>query len=70
MSIGRSHGCGAVWKLTEPSTSGKNPNYVGSVAIAPATYTIDMILDHLDDLISSKGGRRKRAKQNIGTSHF
>lgn len=70
MSIGRSQGGGAVWKLAESEHVRKDPNYVGTVAIAPATYTIDMILDHLGDITSSKRGLQKRAKQNTGYLTF
>lgn len=47
MSAGHSQGGGAAWKLAESRYVQNDTNYLGTVAIAPATYIVDMFLDNL-----------------------
>ncbi|KAJ6437366.1 prolyl aminopeptidase (secreted protein) [Purpureocillium lavendulum] len=48
-SVGHSQGGGTVWKLAESDyVQGKDSGYVGTVAIAPATYIVDMMLGNWD----------------------
>lgn len=54
ISFGHSQGGGAVWKLAESKHAHKHSNYLGSVAIAPATFFIHQLLDSLNST-SEKG---------------
>ncbi|KAJ4151102.1 hypothetical protein LMH87_011819 [Akanthomyces muscarius] len=47
MSAGHSQGGGAVWKLAESQFVKNDTSYLGTVAIAPATYVVDMFFDNL-----------------------
>lgn len=47
MSVGHSEGGGAVWKMAEGEYIGKDKNYIGTVALAPATRLIDMAVSGL-----------------------
>lgn len=47
MSAGHSQGGGAVWKLAESAFVANDASYLGTVAMAPATYVVDMFLDNL-----------------------
>ncbi|OAA42830.1 prolyl aminopeptidase (secreted protein) [Beauveria brongniartii RCEF 3172] len=47
MAAGHSQGGGAAWKLAESSLVKNDTSYLGTVAIAPATYVIDMFFDNL-----------------------
>ncbi|KAM3506027.1 hypothetical protein MY11210_007719 [Beauveria gryllotalpidicola] len=47
MAAGHSQGGGAVWKLAESALVKNDTGYRGTVAIAPATYVVDMFLDNL-----------------------
>ncbi|OAQ97158.1 hypothetical protein LLEC1_04485 [Akanthomyces lecanii] len=50
MSVGHSEGGGAVWKLAESSLlTNETLQYLGTVALAPATHIIDMAIDGLLD---------------------
>lgn len=50
MSVGHSEGGGAVWKLAESDLlSTETHQYLGTVALAPATHIIDMAIDGLLD---------------------
>ncbi len=47
MAAGHSQGGGAVWKLAESALVKNDTAYLGTVAIAPATYVVDMFFDNL-----------------------
>jgi pimeloyl-ACP methyl ester carboxylesterase len=49
MSAGHSQGGGAAWKLAESHHVRNDSNYLGTVALSPATYIIDMLLESLKD---------------------
>lgn len=50
-SVGHSQGGGTVWKLAESDfVQGKDSGYIGTVAIAPATYVVDMMLGGYDSV--------------------
>ena len=74
MSIGRSQGGGAVWKLAESDHVRNDPDYLGTIAIAPATYTIDRVIDNLGSIMSGNFKRNmhlgKRAMQDTGYLTF
>lgn len=44
-SIGHSQGGGAVWKLAESNYVKSDKTYLGTVALSPATYIIDILMD-------------------------
>lgn len=48
MSAGHSQGGGAAWKLAESKFVANDSSYLGTVAMAPATYVVDMFLDNLN----------------------
>lgn len=52
MSAGHSQGGGAVWKLAESRYVRNDSNYLGTVALSPATYVIDMIVDEYAEISS------------------
>ena len=45
MSAGHSQGGGAVWKLAESRHVRNDSKYLGTVALSPATYIVDMLLE-------------------------
>lgn len=45
VSFGHSQGAGAVWKLAESEHVRNDKTYLGTVAIAPATYLVDQLLE-------------------------
>ena len=45
VSFGHSQGGGAVWKLAESKFVAHDPSYLGTVAIAPATYFITQLVE-------------------------
>ncbi|KAM3427528.1 hypothetical protein MY4824_009392 [Beauveria thailandica] len=47
MAAGHSQGGGAAWKLAESALVQNDTSYLGTVAIAPATYVVDMFFDNL-----------------------
>ncbi|XWW93418.1 hypothetical protein V2A60_001351 [Cordyceps javanica] len=47
MAAGHSQGGGAVWKLAESEFVENDGSYLGTVAIAPATYVVDMFFDNI-----------------------
>ncbi|PHH93356.1 hypothetical protein CDD83_5910 [Cordyceps sp. RAO-2017] len=48
ISIGHSQGGGTAWKLAESDFVRTDTAYLGTVALAPATYIIDMLLKRMD----------------------
>ncbi|CEJ79795.1 hypothetical protein VHEMI00014 [[Torrubiella] hemipterigena] len=48
MSLGHSLGGAAAWKLAESEHVRHDANYLGTVALGPTTYLVDMILDSID----------------------
>ncbi|KAF5130934.1 hypothetical protein E5D57_007283 [Metarhizium anisopliae] len=59
MSFGHSQGGGAVWKLAESRFVRNDTTYLGSVAIAPATYFIRQLVDSLLAANSTSSGAQK-----------
>ncbi|KAM4065810.1 secretory lipase domain-containing protein [Hirsutella rhossiliensis] len=49
MAAGHSQGGGAAWKLAESGLVANDAAYLGTVALAPATYAVDMVLRGLDE---------------------
>ncbi|KAM0740335.1 hypothetical protein ACQRIT_005519 [Beauveria bassiana] len=49
MAAGHSQGGGAVWKLAESSFVKNDTSYLGTVAISPATYLIDMFFENMGE---------------------
>ncbi|KAJ6786731.1 hypothetical protein PWT90_01987 [Aphanocladium album] len=56
MAAGHSQGGGAVWKLAESEFVRNDTTYLGTVALAPATYVVDMLLDSLAEPTASLAG--------------
>lgn len=54
MSVGHSQGGGAVWKLAESHFVRNDTKYLGTVALAPSTYAIDMLFENVDRDISQQ----------------
>lgn len=48
MSLGTSLGGAAAWKLAESEHVRHDSNYLGTVALGPTAYLVDMILDSID----------------------
>lgn len=46
VGFGHSQGGGAIWKLAESHLVQKDPSYLGTVAMAPATSIVDMAVDN------------------------
>lgn len=69
MSAGHSQGGGAVWKLAESQYVRNDSNYLGSVALSPGTYVVDMLLDGFAR-ISSKGSSLDDAGSLLGYLTF
>ncbi|KAF3482535.1 prolyl aminopeptidase (secreted protein) [Arthroderma uncinatum] len=59
MTFGHSQGGGAAWKLAESRYVRKDPNYLGTVALAPATYFIQQLIDSFTKAVSSPSGVEK-----------
>lgn len=56
MSVGHSQGAGAVWKLAESDFVKDDSKYMGTVAVAPATYLADMVFDNINKPTNSLAG--------------
>lgn len=50
MSAGHSQGGGAVWKLAESKYVKHDHDYLGTVALAPVSYVVDMFLGNKDGI--------------------
>lgn len=50
LSVGHSQGGGAVWKLAESEFVRHDAKYLGTVAMAPATYPVSMMLDNINHI--------------------
>ncbi|UNI19472.1 hypothetical protein JDV02_005654 [Purpureocillium takamizusanense] len=59
LSVGHSQGGGTAWKLAESELVRHDEGYLGSVALSPATYVVDMFLGGL-----TKGGAGNSSNSN------
>ncbi|KAM3521909.1 hypothetical protein NHJ13051_005962 [Beauveria bassiana] len=53
MVLGHSLGGGTAWKLAESSFVKNDSSYVGSIALAPATYFVDMMREYVNQTLAA-----------------
>ncbi|KAM3566245.1 hypothetical protein ARSEF4850_000753 [Beauveria asiatica] len=66
VSFGHSQGGGAAWKLAESEYVRNDTGYLGTVAIAPATYAADQIYAAAVDGLSGGGGNSSSSRSKSG----
>ncbi|PIG84258.1 secretory lipase [Aspergillus arachidicola] len=67
VSFGHSQGGGAVWKLAESQYVRNNTSYLGTVAVAPATFAASQIFDSfLDTVTDGRNGNASGMAAGVG----
>ncbi|KAM3513872.1 hypothetical protein MY11210_002500 [Beauveria gryllotalpidicola] len=66
VSFGHSQGGGAAWKLAESVYVRNDTGYLGTVAIAPATYAADQIYAAAVDGLSGGGNSSSKGSAGVG----